>query len=37
LHDFPEKIIIMAQYIVVGLEFGVVLLVGLAIYMIRKK
>jgi len=27
----------MAQYIVVGLEFGVVLLVGLAIYMIRKK
>jgi len=27
----------MAKYIVVGLEFGVVLLVGLAIYMIRKK
>jgi len=27
----------MAQYIVVGLEFGVVLMVGLAIYMIRKK
>jgi len=27
----------MVQYIVVGLEFGVVLMVGLAIYMIRKK
>jgi len=27
----------MAQYIVVGLEFGVVLMVALAIYMIRKK
>jgi len=27
----------MAQYIVVGLEFSVVLMVGLAIYMIRKK
>jgi len=27
----------MAKYFVVGMELGVVLLVGLAIYMIRKK
>jgi len=27
----------MTQYIVVGIEFSVVLMVGLAIYMIKKK
>jgi len=27
----------MAKYFVVGLEFGVILVIGLAIYMIRKK